>query len=109
MDCPNGHGPMSRVGRFLVCGECGHRAADAPRDPEGLDRLPSVIAFPPSAHAPEPHPVLRLHRLCDAAELVTRFATLVVLGELRTQLGDAPLPPDVLTELQSRIERPTFG
>ena len=52
---------------------------------------------------------MRLHRLCDAVETVTRFFTFVSLGEVGDRLGRASLPEDLLRELQPQIERPTFG
>jgi hypothetical protein len=52
--------------------------------------LPSVLAIPLAEYATETHPVLRLHRLCDAAEIVTRFCTLVGLAELCVRLGEDP-------------------
>jgi hypothetical protein len=68
-----------------------------------------VLAIPLHEYAAEAHPVMRLHRLCDAAEILTRFLTIEALGELRTRLGSAPLPEEVLRVLQPQIERPTFG
>jgi WD40 repeat protein len=76
---------------------------------ERLARLPSVLAIPLHEYAAEAHSVMRLHRLCDAAEILTRFLTIVALAELRGRLGGAPLPGEVLQVLQPQIERPTFG
>jgi WD40 repeat protein/DNA-directed RNA polymerase subunit RPC12/RpoP len=79
-------------------------------DGTGLGRLPSVVAIPLLDYQAEAgHPVMQLHRLCDAAEILTRFLTITALGELRCRLGDGPLPEDLLKSLQPRIERPTFG
>lgn len=74
-----------------------------------LSSLPSVLAIPVAAFGVEAHPMMRLHRLCDAAEIVTRFCTIVALGELRQRLGDVPLPSALLETIQANIERPTFG
>jgi hypothetical protein len=52
---------------------------------------------------------MRLHRLCDATETLTRFCTVIALGELRHRLGDAPFPDRLLKVFQPQIERPTFG
>jgi hypothetical protein len=87
-------------------------APAAPPPVEGCDdlaRLPSVLAIPLGEYAAETHPVMRLHRLCDAVEILTRFLTIAALGELRARLGDDPLPEDLLQILRPQIERPTFG
>jgi hypothetical protein len=81
----------------------------APLALPGLDRLPSLLAIPLSELATEAHPVLRLHRLCDAVEILTRFTTIVVLGEIRGQLGTKAWPGELLLRLQEQIERPTLG
>jgi len=52
---------------------------------------------------------MRLHRLCDAVEILTRFLTVLTLGEVRQKAGTSPLPDDLLRELQPRVEYPTFG
>jgi hypothetical protein len=75
----------------------------------GLDRLPSLLAIPLHEFSGEEAPVLRLHRLCDCIEILTRFCTVVALAEVRAWLGDEPLPRDLLTALQPNVERPTFG
>src|SRR5262249_3791005 len=86
-------------------------ASTAPLPPPAWDlrRLPGVLAIPLREYGAETSPVLKLHRLCDAAELHTRFCTIAALGEWRVLRGDEPLPDDLLRELQPRIERPTFG
>ena len=73
------------------------------------DRLPSVIAIPLEEYLRETHQVLRLHRLCDAMEVLSKFLTVVALGEVRRQFQGQPLPDDLLKVLQPQIERPTFG
>jgi WD40 repeat protein len=73
------------------------------------DRLPSLVAIPLHDYAAEGHPVLRLHRLCDAVEILTRFCTVAALSEHRARLGDDALPPELLKALQEHVERPTFG
>src|SRR5215813_4364024 len=116
MLCPDGHGPMTRGQRFWICEECGRRlplgdmapGATAPHL-AGLERLPSVVAIPLRQYAETSHPVLRLHRLCDAVEVLTRFCAVVALGELRALHGGQPLPGDLLRELRPLVERPTFG
>jgi hypothetical protein len=101
--------------RFWTCGDCGHSlpvgTPDLPGTPaaDDLARLPSLLALPLREFAAERHPVMRLHRLCDAVEILTRFCVLVALGDLRVRLGDRPLPDGLLDDLQPQIERPTFG
>src|SRR5450759_1383620 len=116
MECPNGHGPMTRGQKIWFCEECGLRRPRYLAPPEspssrlaGLDCLPSMLGIPLREFEEEAHPVMRLHRLCDAIEILTRLFTIVSLAELRWHLGDAPLPEDLLRELQPQIERPTFG
>lgn len=73
-----------------------------------FSRLPSVLALPLRDYYSETHLVMQLHRLCDAAEILTRFLTIVAIGELRARLRDQPLPDELLNELEP-IKRPTFG
>lgn len=116
MECPNGHGLMIQGQKTWFCEECGIRQPRYPAPPEGpsarlagLECLPSILAIPLHEFEEETHPVMRLHRLCDAIEILTRLFTIVSLAELRGRMGDAPLPEDLLRELQPQIERPTFG
>ncbi len=74
-----------------------------------MAHLPSAIAIPLAEYFREDHPVLRLHRLCDAVEVLTKFLTMAALGEVRRQLRGRPLPESLLKVLQPRIEQPTFG
>ncbi len=115
MHCPHCAGPMIRGQRAWVCEECGQRlplTADTPPSyalPDDLASWPSLLAIPLQEFRAEPHAVMRLHRLCDAAETVTRFMTILALADLRRVLDDAPLPQGLLRALQTQIERPTFG
>jgi tetratricopeptide (TPR) repeat protein len=102
--------------KFWRCEECGETVplvtsaitASATAPLEGLDALPSVLALPLHEYATETSPVLRLHRLCDAVEILTRFCVIVAIGELRG-LNGGKLPPAVLSEVRPSIEMPTFG
>jgi len=69
--------------------------------------FPSILALPLADYDGERQPVLKLHRLCDAGEILVRFCVTLALGELR-QLNPE-LPPRVVAVLQEHIERPTFG
>ncbi len=117
MNCPNGHGPLIRGSKYWLCEECQYRilileSGQASR-PEKLSPLigllPSILAIPLRDYTFEIHPVMKLHRLCDALEITVRFLTIVSLAELRRILQGASLPENVLQVLQSRIERPTFA
>ena len=116
MNCPNGHGPMTEGRRFWICEECDcrvERTATGPLTEASqslLGELPSPIAIPWGDLFAENNSVLRLYRLCDAAEITVRFLTITALSETRRSLGDnAPLPNDLLQKLKPNIERPTFG
>jgi len=108
---------MSRGKTFWTCLDCGHQVHDgtipeatltAPTSGD-LDSLPNVLALPWWEYRRETHPVMRLHRLCDVAEILTRLLTIITLGEARRSTPDATLPEDILNFLRSHIERPTFG
>jgi hypothetical protein len=75
---------MIPVGRYWICGE--HEppemvpvVAEPPPGPVAgrFDRLSSMLAIPLREYVHETHPVMRLHRLCDAVEILTRFAAIV--------------------------------
>jgi hypothetical protein len=74
-----------------------------------FNHLPGPIAIVFHAAAGESHPVMRLHRVCDAVEVLTRFLAIVALAEVRSSEGSAHLPKSLLASLQPDIERPTFG
>jgi len=107
---------MKRGKTFWTCLECGHQVYDAalrvaaPAWPGSadLEKLPSGLALPWWEFRREAHAVMRLHRLCDTAEILTRFLTIVALGELRAANAGSLLP-EVLNAVSSQIERPTFG
>jgi WD40 repeat protein len=106
---------MTLVGQHWICG--GHdelvsvpSGGPPPIAASGrFDRLPSVLAIPLGEYAREMHPVMRLHRLCDSVEILTRFSFIVELGELRKRLGDNPFPEPLARALRDQIERPTLG
>src|SRR5947208_2500151 len=114
MDCPNGHGPMLRGRKHWLCEECGHRAA-LPADPAAaapgrdLARLPHPLAVLLKDYDDETNAYVKLHRLCDAAELLTRFLAAVALADL-VAAGRPPGPGQPLqAAVLEAIERPTFG
>ncbi|MFX1257312.1 MAG: tetratricopeptide repeat protein [Promethearchaeota archaeon] len=77
----------------------------------GLDinRLPSIIAIPLKDYVDEPNPILRLHRLCDAIELITRFFTILGFAELMSNKKYESSLRKVLTEFRWRISKPTLA
>jgi hypothetical protein len=93
---------MNQFGFCWRCPACGDELPD-------LQLLPSVVAIPLDDARAETHPVMRLHRLCDAFEILSRFCTILALSELRVQLGESPLPQSLLRRIQPQIERPTWG
>ncbi|MEZ8220400.1 NACHT domain-containing protein, partial [Candidatus Fervidibacteria bacterium JGI MDM2 JNZ-1-D12] len=109
---------MFRGEKFWVCGNCGSSVpieqqpilkplpSDHPFS-HLIGELPTPIAFVLYEFFAESHPYITLHRLCDAAEIITRFFTIIALSDLLRQHGQFPEPvQDALTE---KIERPTFG
>src|SRR4051812_35595665 len=102
MECPKCQQPMEKGRKFWNCQECGTSVPVAPSVTErvatailpALEALPSVLALPLHEYAAETSPVLRLHRLCDAVEILTRFCAIVAIGEARG-LNDGRLPEAV--------------
>ena len=102
MKCPHDQMDMERAGFSWRCPICCREVPD-------LQGLPSLVAIALQEARAESHPVMRLHRLCDAVEILSRFCTILALGELRALLGGGPLPEPLLGRIQSQIERPTWG
>ena len=75
--------------------------------PPVLDAAPTFIALPLIDCLTETHPVVKLFRLCDAGEALTRFCAAAVFAEIRAERGE--LPDGLLTQLRPEMERPTFG
>jgi tetratricopeptide (TPR) repeat protein len=74
-----------------------------------LQRWPHVLAVPLAEYARESVPYVKLHRLTDAAETLTRFCTVVALGDLHDRNPQQGFPEAVRQELQGKLDRPTFG
>lgn len=101
-------------GLFWFCETCLDRLpvndVSSPRaDVRLLVELPSIVAIPFDEYLREDHPVQRLHRLCDAVEILTRFLTIVAFAEVRRCSGEAGMPADLQERLVANIFRPTFG
>jgi len=101
-------------GLFWFCDTCLDRfpvldASSPLADVHLLLNLPSIIAIPFDEYVRENHPVQKLHRLCDAVEILTRFLTIVAIAEVRGCSGKAGMPADLQERLAANIFRPTFG
>jgi hypothetical protein len=71
--------------------------------------LPIVLSLPWEDYSREQRPWLRLWKLCETVELLTRFCTIVAIGEARALTSIASLPLELRREIWERIKRPTFG
>jgi hypothetical protein len=74
-----------------------------------VESLPALIAIPLSSYFDESadrEPKLKLWHACDAVEMLLRFLVMVALADVR---GRGGLTPELIHELRSRVERPTFG
>jgi len=125
MDCPNGHGPMVQVGRFWLCGECGHQMpAESPDGaPSGAalarggglsplpPALPSTLVLVLDEYVRETDDYLALHRVCSALEIVARFLTVVALTDVwqRRVSREDSFPEALVKQLLQHLERPTLG
>jgi tetratricopeptide (TPR) repeat protein len=110
---------LTLVGNFAICPEHGAHLVDinrtglvrADEEPPHLIALSRDLPFPLalviSEYIPESNPFVKLHRLTDAAELITRFATIILLSDILRQRGG--FPEALRLTLCEKIERPTFG
>ena len=74
-----------------------------------VDALPWILGNALRAQLTEvSHPIMRLHRLCDALEILTRFLTLVGWMDLRRSRS-GPFPKVLAAAFAKNISRPTFG
>lgn len=109
--CPRCGRPTVAVPPVWVCGPCREVVADTPVGTGSavggrVAALPAFLALPFREWDEEQNPVLKIHRLCDAVEVLVRFCVAVGLGEVRA--GGA-LPNDVVAAFQAEIERPTLA
>jgi hypothetical protein len=82
---------------------------EPPFDAALLERLPGVLAIPLREFATTDRPELRLHRLCDAVEILTRFCTVLAVAEVRLPDDPRQLPKQLVKELGPNIQVPTFA
>jgi hypothetical protein len=80
-----------------------------PFDVALLDRLPGVLAIPLHEFVVADLPELRLHRLCDAFEIITRFCTALAVAEVRLLVEAPNLPEQLVKGLGPSILTPTFA
>ena len=94
--------------QLLCTRRCGGELALAERHHarvRGLDlgQLPAIIALPLADLQEETHPVVRLWRVCDVAEMLLRLATSIGGASLDGRMSD-----DVARVVASRIGTPTL-
>src|SRR5262249_7444445 len=116
MNCPRCAALMVRGERFWVCGQCGHSlpSAEPSEKPPALvgvdlQRWPHVLEVSLAEYARAAVPYIKLHRLTDAAETLTRFCTAVALADLLDHSPQEGFPETVRQELRHKLDRPTFG
>jgi hypothetical protein len=80
-----------------------------PFDGALLDSFPGVLALPLHEFAAANLDELRLHRLCDAIEILTRFCTVLAVAEARLPADPRKLPDQLVKELGPNILTPTFA
>jgi len=71
--------------------------------------LPSPLALVIAEYVEASEPYNKLHRLVDAAEVITRFLSTILLSDVADQLHAIPTDSDLGAKLASRILNPTFG
>jgi hypothetical protein len=106
MNCPHCGTRTSDTARF--CSHCGSSLLLVSAKPH-CGRLPHPLALVLQEYHAESNDYIKLHRLCDAAEMLTRFLTTVALAELSASAHSPAWPPGLRAALLDGIERPTFG
>ena len=112
MTCANCGNETARSQGFRVCLHCGLRIVDtyevAAALPGVLDVSPHAIALPVAEYLSASRTYEKLHRLTDAAELLTRFCAAAVLADLLDRSPGHSFPEKLQEALLDRLERPTF-
>lgn len=75
--------------------------------PDFINTLPTPAAIPLADYWKENNTYIKLHRLCDAAEVITRFLAIILLSDIKRQMGDFPV--ELKLTLCENLSRPTFG
>ena len=101
-----------RVFRCLSS-ECEHEFREAVDDPSkeypvDIRELPSFVASPLQAYFQEPHPELKLWRICDATELTVRYCSAILLAHLRDQ-ENGRLPRELADEIGPLLLFPSLS
>lgn len=110
MRCPLCNTLMNPESDLWVCADHGPQALLSNSERALITlaaNLPLPLAVVLSEYVREDNSFVKLHRLTDAAEIITRFLAMVLLSDVLRQRGE--FPSDVYEGLVDRIERPTFG
>ncbi|MGE5423045.1 MAG: hypothetical protein ACM3QW_07260, partial [Ignavibacteriales bacterium] len=88
MKCPVCGSEMDRTKKNWICESEEHQdpiiipiEAQNPL-PDYLKDLPTPVSIPLVEYWSETNPYIKLYRLCDAAEMITRFFAVVLLSDL---------------------------
>lgn len=71
-----------------------------------VNNLPYPISLVINEYLTEKDPYIKLHRLIDASEIITRFFTVILLCDLKKQVGFSEKMCELLAK---NLEQPTFG
>ena len=75
--------------------------------PQLISELPLPVALVVSEYLEETNPYLKLHRLVDTAEMITRFFCVITVNDVYIQLGRFPY--DLRHDQLRKLRQPTFG
>jgi len=106
---------MQQVGKFWFCPEDGTTISITAKASFSLvtktspfiQNLPTQIALPVTEYLAETQPFIKLHRLVDAAELITRVFAIIALSDSRRQVGEFSV--EVKRQLAQQFAHPSFG
>ncbi|MCP4106055.1 MAG: protein kinase [Desulfobacteraceae bacterium] len=84
-------------------------ALSAEKFPLDLNGMPSFLAIPADEYLKENNPVIKLHRMCDAVDILARFLAICGIAEIRGSSEHGELPSELLEILQPDIENPCPG
>jgi AAA ATPase domain len=105
--CPKCNEPLAAVGDFVVCATHGSFPRELISNLGIIQSLPFPLAITWADYLRETNPFLKLHRLTDAIEILTRASTIVLVSDILRQLG--AFPPALKALLAQKLSRPTFG